>query len=265
MFCAKTPRGPEATIDSGAAGPVCSVATIVRTFCRRSPAVAGRGGAVVVVVVDAVVVGADVVVVDARRSPPDPDANHDPPESPAAQATAPATSTDAAPRLASRTRLRTPEMVPCHPYRDVNRRRGAGPSRPARRRQDRPEVRLRATRRPSRRSVRCTRSGVHRGSDRGDGPSALGSTVTPLARLRTMLDRVDGDMAISIRRDRAATGWSPPRSLRSPAFPLPGGGRSAAVSGRTNATAKIPAMATPTAARMAQITRLLVPAGPTTR
>jgi hypothetical protein len=26
-----------------------------------------------------------------------------------------------------------------------------------------------------------------------------------------MLDRVDGDMAISIRRDRAAMGWSPPR------------------------------------------------------
>jgi hypothetical protein len=48
--------------------------------------------------------------------------------------------------------------------------------------------------------VRCARSDVHRGSDRGDGPSALGKTVTPLARLRTMLDRVDGDMVTSIRR-----------------------------------------------------------------
>jgi hypothetical protein len=65
--------------------------------------------------------------------------------------------------------------------------------------QERPE-RLRATRRPSSRSVRCARSGVHRGSDRSDGPSALGSTVTPVDRLRTMLDRVVGDMAVSIRR-----------------------------------------------------------------
>src|SRR4029453_4802367 len=109
---------PEATIDLGDSGPVCSVATIVRTFCRRSPAVAGRGGARVVVVGAAGGRGRGAGGGAPRRPPPAPDASHDPPESPAAQATAPATSTDAATRIASRTRLRTPEMVPCHPYRD---------------------------------------------------------------------------------------------------------------------------------------------------
>ena len=104
---------PEATTDFGDSGPVCSVATIVRNFCRRSPAVGGSGGAVVVVVVvDVVVEDADDVVVDPGSPRPDSVADDDSPPSRVAQARAPPASTDATMRIPSLVRLRTQEW--CH-------------------------------------------------------------------------------------------------------------------------------------------------------